>query len=191
MTHMQLLIQNILEHPHDFKWQTQGLGMMRLYLSQAVRLHIWDSSLKVPGVSALHTHPWHMKSTVIFGRYKQHRYTPIENNIWLPQAEEFNCVTIRCGEKACVTAEPIKIRLLENPEEIYLPLQSYEQAAPEIHLSIPDDGTVTLVERTFLEDPDHAQVFWRGRGGWVDAAPRPATREEVETVTRRVLETWL
>jgi len=191
VTHTQLLIQNILEHPHDFKWQVQGLGMMRLYLSKAVRLHIWDSSLKVPGVSALHTHPWHMKSTVIFGRYKQHRYSQLEDGVFNKHQEEFNCATIECGENACITEPSIKVRLLENPQEVHLPLQSYEQKADEIHLSTPEDGTVTLVERTFLEDVDHAKVFWRGNGSWVDAKPRAATCDEINQVTRRVLETWI
>ncbi len=184
-----LLIEAILKSPHEFKWQVQGLGMMRLYLSPAVRIHIWDSSLRVPGVSALHTHPWDMKSTVVAGFYKQHRYLrPVDAPYHT--FSDFNCVTIKCGEGACTVDEIVKVQLAEQPLEVYSPGQFYLQRHDEIHLSCPEDGTVTLVERTFLEDKDHAMVFWRGKRGWVDAEPRAATREEVEAVTSRALDTW-
>lgn len=187
---IRLLVENILKHPKDFEWSVQGLGMMRVYLSQAVRLHIWDSALKVPGVSPLHTHPWNMKSTVVAGRYKQHRYiTELELNP-LNKGEEFNMVEIKCGENACTMQEPQKISLVKCPLEIYKEGESYTQDSEEIHLSCPEDGTVTLVERTFKADRDHAKVFWRGKGGWVDAKPRPAEAHEVQDVTSRALRVW-
>lgn len=182
----KLLVKNILENPHDFKWSVQGLGMMRVYLSKAVRLHIWDSALKIPGVSALHTHPWHLKSFVIAGRYKQHRYT----KGFASFAESFNEVTIKCGENACVVGEPATIHLIEHDLEIYTEGDRYQQSADEIHLSLPEDGTVTIVERTFTKDTEHAHIYWRGTGSWVDAKPRPASPEEVESISTRALERW-
>lgn len=187
---VRLLVENILRRPGGFDWQVQGLGMMRLYLSEEVRLHIWDSSLKVPGVSAIHSHPWDLRSTVIAGRYKQHRFVPVKPYQVLP-GEKFKCVSICCGKDACMTGDPIEIELAEQPLEVYSEGMSYAQANDEIHLSCPEDGTVTLIERTFYEDRDHANVYWRGKGGWVDAKPRAATTEEVAIVTARALETWL
>jgi len=188
-TMIRLLVQNILERPGGFDWSVQGLGMMRLYLSDEVRLHIWDSALKVPGVSAIHSHPWDMESKVVAGRYKQHRYTRTPPNR-VPWGGKFKCVQIRCGEGACVTEPPVEVELDEQPLEVYLPGMSYNQSHDEIHLSCPEDGTVTLVTRAFLEDRDHARVYWRGKGDWVDAKPRRATPDEVTQVTARALRTW-
>src|SRR5579859_3298084 len=53
--------------------------------------------------------------------------------------------------------------------------QTYHQEKDEIHESLPFDGTVTLVTRTFTADRDHARVFWRGTGDFVTAEPRAAT----------------
>lgn len=189
-TYDRLLIENLLTKPHGFNWSVQGLGMMRLYLSQAVRLHIWDGALRVPGVSAIHSHPWDLQSRVIAGRYKQHRYQVLAENATATYAEQFNLALIKCGEGACVMGEPTKLYMIEMPLEIYAAGEAYAQSKEEIHLSLPEDGTVTMVERTFHEDRDHARVFWRGQGGWVDAEPREATRKEIEEVTGRALRTW-
>jgi hypothetical protein len=183
----RLLVENILRQPLGFAWSVQGLGMMRMYLSDQVRLHIWDSSLKVPGVSAIHSHPWDLKSTVVAGRYKQHRFI---GSYGSGIVQEFQCATIKCGDEACVTVDPVPVRLYEQNLEIYSAGQSYDQTKDEIHLSVPEDGTVTLVTRTFHADRDHAGVYWRGKGGWVDAKPRPATNEEVVAIATRSLEAW-
>lgn len=189
-TYDRLLIENILTRPHGFDWSVQGLGMMRMYLSQAVRLHIWDGALRVPGVSAIHSHPWDLQSRIVAGRYKQHRYQLLADNATHTYAEQFNVALIQCGEHAGVVEEPTKLYMIEMPLEIYAAGEGYLQSKEEIHLSLPDDGTVTLVERTFHEDRDHARVYWRGAGGWVDAKPREATKEEVEEITQRALRTW-
>lgn len=187
----RLCVENILRHPKEFKWSVQGLGMMRLYLSDAVRLHIWDSCLRVPGASPLHNHPWDLDSLVIAGKYRQHRYRVVEaKDCYGNPNEEFNMSTIQCGEQACTMTDPEKVFLQEDPLEIYIEGQKYHQDKNEIHVSCPEDGTVTIVSRTFHEDRDHALVLWRGRGGWVDAKPRPATPEEIAEVTQRALTTW-
>ncbi len=190
--HTRLLVENILIRPEGFDWTVQGLGILRIYLSKAVRLHIWDMSLRVPGVSALHTHPWDLASTVVAGRYKQHRYLETAKlpNPSYAEKQTFRTCEIQCGENACVTTESAEIELTECPIEIVPEGGSYFQKAEEIHLSCPEDGTVTLIERTFKEDTEHARVFWRGVGGWVDAKPRPATELEIKDVTLRALATW-
>lgn len=190
MDFQRLLVENILRHPTEFDWSVQGLGMMRLYLSQEVRLHIWDSALKVCGVSPIHNHPWNLDSMVIAGRYKQHRFKYVAPNVDEKLAMELNVAEIKCGENAEVVGEITKVKMIEDYLEIYSEGQVYSQAAAEVHLSVPDDGTVTLVKRTFKEDREHAKVFWRGRGGWVDAKPRKATPDEVLSVTKRSLELW-
>jgi hypothetical protein len=180
---MKLLVENILRHPTEFDWSVQGLGMMRVYLAPQVRLHVWDRALLVPGASPLHTHPWDFASTVVAGRMVNARFTE-------GAGEEWNKVTIKCGENACTVGEAEVVRLLAGPYEIYGETAKYQQKSTEIHWSQPEDGTVTIVERVVKGDPDHASVYWRGRGGWVDAKPRPATPDEVLAVTDRALKTW-
>jgi hypothetical protein len=187
--HERLLVENILQHPTEFKWSVQGLGMMRIYLSKAVRLHIWDSALKIPGVSALHTHPWDLRSTVVAGIYRQYRYVA-KDPAAIKLTPNYNFARIQCGEKACVMEEAKPVFLQEGEPEAYYQGESYQQTKDEIHYSFPEDGTVTLVERTFYADTEFANVYWRGKGGWVDAKPRAATFEEVRDVTQRSLALW-
>lgn len=47
-----------------------------------------DSALKVPGVSAMHNHPWDLISHVVAGVYKQHRFVEPTEALFVP--EEFN-----------------------------------------------------------------------------------------------------
>ena len=66
---------------------------------------------------------------------------------------------------------------------------SYAQSANEIHESFPTPGTVTVVERTFLPDSEHAYVYFTGEK-WGEATPRPATPEEVGAITGHALRRW-
>jgi hypothetical protein len=148
-----MLVENILRHPEGNCWQVQGLGMLRCYLDEAkrYRLHIWDNALRVPGVSAMHNHPWNLKSTVIAGCYKQYRFT---DPLGAQFSEGYNMVTIKCGSEACVVSEPQKVRLSQSFMEVYITGSEYTQNADEIHVSVPDDGTVTLVERVVPDGGD-------------------------------------
>lgn len=188
---LRAAVKKILQHPNDFDWSVQGLGMMRLYLDKpSIRLHIWDSSLKIAGVSALHNHPWDFHSVVIAGVMRNRRYDKLLRSC--TGYEEFNEVQIKCGENACTRGETTKVWLCESPEEKYHAGSDYYQKFSEIHLSSPEDGTVTLVSRVVPKDnsPDYALVFWRGNGPWVDAKPREAEYEEVKDVCARALTTW-
>ncbi len=66
----------------------------------------------------------------------------------------------------------------------------YGEIASDIHISVPEDATVTLVERTILKDPDHALVYWKKGEQWVSAEPRKATSYEVARVTENTLVNW-
>lgn len=66
----KLLVKAVLEHAQVYTWQLQGLGMLRLYLNKATRLHVWHSGFSVPGASTIHTHPWDFKSEVVAGSWK-------------------------------------------------------------------------------------------------------------------------
>jgi hypothetical protein len=57
----QLVVRSILEDPMR-QWTVQGLGMLRTYLPDNARLHIWNPALKFEEVSEHHTHPWDLVS---------------------------------------------------------------------------------------------------------------------------------
>jgi hypothetical protein len=182
---IKLLVKALLKSPFNLKWDVQGLGMLRTYLSPELRLHIWDSALQIPNVSPLHTHPWHLRSYVVAGQYKQFRYVEEDS----PFGVYFKSATIKCGKDAVCTTEPVIVKLLRQSLETYTEGQTYWQNKDEIHTSLPLDGTITLVERTFTEDRDHARVFWETE--FVSAEPRRATVQEIENTTRLALDKWL
>jgi hypothetical protein len=187
----KLLVKAILEAAPAFKWQIQGLGMLRLYLSKAVRLHVWHSGFASPGVSTLHTHPWDFESTVVAGQLENIRYkeTTGTANTEL-DTERFYSSLLHCGPGGGLKEDPQLVYLKQLPSEIYHEGESYTEKAEEIHESKPWDGTVTVVSRRFKPDEDHARVFWPVGTAWGSAIPRDATVEEVYVITQFALQRW-
>lgn len=201
---LKSVVQKMLEFPIEFPWEVQGLGFMRLYLGdRAQRLHIWDSSIKVYQASSLHTHHWDINSTVVAGIYKQHRYKSYDTEqgydteqiafkAWGAPPRKYNQARIQTGPNA-KKEEQSEVWLSELPLEVVHEGFGYKQERNEIHCSIPEDGTVTLIDRTLYPEPDGHGValsLWRGKGPWVSAAPRPATEEEILRITRTALDSW-
>lgn len=183
------LVKAVLKSPYALKWSAQGLGMLRTYLSEEVRLHIWDKSLQIENVSPLHDHPWHFDSHVVVGEIRQHRFT-LHTKIDKPDKSEWNLSLIKCGAGACTLSDPVPVILRELPLEVFREGDDYRQHRNEIHQSTPVDGTVTLITRRFAVNRDAARVFWKGKGGFVSAEPRPASFEEVKRVTEKALDLW-
>jgi hypothetical protein len=185
MNETKLLVKAILEHAEHFNWTLQGFGMLRLYLSKNLRLHVWTNVGKVPNVSTVHDHPWHFKSTVVAGQISNRLYKVVTG---LPATHQF--MTIKCGEGGCAMSEPEYIRLESDGTYHLHEGQSYAESKDQIHESVPAIGTVTLVERIFSGDPDLARVFWPIGEKWVSAEPRPATVAEVTEIADQALGRW-
>jgi hypothetical protein len=178
----QLFARKLLEQAEHYEWSLQGLGMFRLYLSRAVRLHVWDSRFAVPNVSTIHDHPWHFSSLVLSGQ--------LTNRI-LEQTEgepTHHRQRLLCGVGGHLLGEKEDVRLELGALEIYQIGDRYHEDARDLHESNPEDGTITLVRREFLKDPDHALVCFPLGTEWVSAEPRPATREEVRAMAKLALE---
>jgi hypothetical protein len=190
-TTTKLLVKSILENPtpQSRNWSLQGLGMLRLYLSTELRLHIWDSRYAVENASRIHNHPWDFVSYVVAGYVRQYRYVRSHD---LSIGTNHLCSVLKCGPGgACERTRPTATHLCRLPEEMYGETFTYAQRADEIHESLPGDGTVTLVTRHFTrEDRDHAQIFWPKGEEWVSAEPRPASDREVHEMTSKALEKW-
>lgn len=195
-----LLIRHILTNSGYNEWSVQGLGMFRLYLSKTVRLHVWDDRYIVPNVSTIHNHPWSFKSHIICGDirntvYETEDYESLQLNH--PNRKPTHSQSlIKCGMGGGVVKglalhdKMPDVRLKLKRTEIYragVDHNYYWQHEDEIHESFPTRGTITLVERTFSENTENAQVFYPVGTPWVSAEPRNATEEEVDQMLESAL----
>lgn len=162
-------------------WTVQGFGFMRLRISPSLRLHVWDSRLRVPHASDIHDHAqWAFRSTVLAGSICNVRYSITDPGA--PGALEHNMGTIKCGIGGGMSDEkPVLIGLLPLVPEMYTAGQSYSQEPGEVHRTMPTDGTVTIIEQ-FRRETDCARVFWPKGIEWGDAIPRKAETWEIEEV---------
>ena len=184
------MVRLILGDAQMFDWTVQGFGMLRMYIPtpehpKRFRLNLWNSKLAVPGVSIMHDHPWSFDSLIVNGAFRNVRY--VEDHF---SGDDFKFMTIKCGIDGCAMSEPSKLRLRALPTETYRTGDTYHQDASEIHASYYNDGTVTLNDR--IGDTEHARVFWADepQGYWVDAKPRTATPDEIQTTASLALALW-
>lgn len=171
-------VKEILETPLGRLWTTQEFGKMATDVTSNARLHIWDRRLLRPEVPAIHSHAFDFKSIVLVGRMRNLRF--FESNT----EDAFNRILVPGS------GEVTRAWLQELPMEVYGEQVQYKQKAEEIHQSMPDDGTITLVEWLYDESPRPMTVYWRGRLPWNDAKPRQATDEEIVSVAKRALDLW-
>lgn len=162
-------------------WSVQGMGMLRLYIADIGRLHIWDSQLRYPGVSMIHNHSWDLRSTVVAGCLVNTIYSEE------PVGEEFLRRRLVTGYN-CEFVEPaVPVHLVQWSRRAYLAGEVYAQNASEIHRTDAEDSTITIMERR--EDVNgEADVFWPAGTEWGTAKPRPATMAEIAQVTARAIE---
>lgn len=191
---LKLTVRAILEHPYDYEWSTQGLGMYRIYLSDEVRLHLWDQTAKVPSVTEIHDHPWGFESMIVAGELTNYRYMvdPTGAN---PSARHLMYSDLLLCSTGNLRGDPSPVRLEpwfpNGKGSVYAEGNSYSQRYNEVHRTEAADGTISIIVRRFREeDRDHAYVYWDRGAQFVSAEPRKATHEEVEDVTRRSLQKW-
>jgi hypothetical protein len=180
------LVKNLLENPHDNEWSIQGLGMLRTYLAPETRLHVWSQVASVEAASKMHTHPWDFESLIVSGRvcdFNCREITQYEGG-----GTRMRKQTIRCGEGGGLIGEPEDVRISVWPPKAYTEGQTYSHKAEDIHYSVPEEGSVTIIQREFREDTEHAFVYFNGE--WGTAEPRPATDGEIVAVCGSALERW-
>ena len=181
-------VQHILENPLRYdKWTVQGFGMLRLHLSDQIRLNVWDSALRYsPAPSMIHDHPWNFVSMIVVGRLWNQRYFRSVDKSKLRTHEE---KTIRPGMDFSDLSDVTQVRLVPAKEEFYANGMQYTQGSWEIHESKCEDGTVTVNARKRVGD-DQAHVFWALGDPWVTALPRPAHSTEILATCERSLKRW-
>ena len=184
-------VQAILEDWRRHKWTLQGFGMLRTYLDEAktVRLHVWDRRFQAPNVSLMHTHPWDFRSQVIAGSIRDAVFREVPARVLL-KSMPYMRQTVLCGAGGGLVGEPKLVHIEHASSLKYTEGMTYEHKAADIHVSYPADGAVTLVERTFGSDVDHAEVYWSKGDEFGSAEPRPATAWEIGLITGYSLYRW-
>ena len=182
------LVQSILQQWRSYEWTVQGFGFARTKIANVGRIHVWDSRLAVPLVSTAHTHPWPLKSTIISGELINLRLQEVDPHVpGLP----YMASAIKTGEGGGLTGEPREVRLLPcDDPEFYRPGNTYLQRPDEIHRTIAQDGTVTLLERPQGPPLEEALTFWPAGTHWVSAEPGKTEEWKLAMVIEYALARW-
>jgi hypothetical protein len=178
------LVRNVLENPSHYEWEVQGLGMLRTYLANNVRLHIWNDWLRIKNVTPIHNHAWDLESTIVAGSIVNIIYFIMPS----PGAVIYKRRTIDTNKGIVLAEDTCGLR--EVSREYYTEGQQYNQQWYEIHQSIPSDGTVTIIERKNPRNQKTADVFGPAHLPFVSAAPREAHSAEITVVTQHALTRW-
>ena len=172
------MLSSILSYPQDHTWTASGLGLIRCYLSEdrSVRLHIWNSDLRVPGVSMIHTHPWHLFSTIVCGCIVDNTYEEADasNDQFYPYFRR----KMRCGDDVQSLGKDAMVSLIKRQTKQYYPEDSYRHCPEDIHETEAAEGTVTVMTRV-QSDRDYAYIYWPGGTNFGDSYQRPATENEI------------
>lgn len=182
------LVRSILEQWRSYTWTVQGFGFIRTKIADVGRIHVWDSRLATPLVSTMHTHPWPLHSTVISGELINQRFTVVEKdgiNI-LPYLHS----RIKTGEGGGLHGSTNAVLLWASTPEFYRTGAGYDQEPEEIHRTIAQDGTVTLLERPQGPPLEEADVYWPHGTCWISAEPKPAEPWQLEQTIQYALARW-
>lgn len=181
------LVKSILEQWRSYTWTVQGFGFIRTKIADVGRIHIWDSSLAIARVSTAHTHPWPLHSTIISGELINQRFRiATSDKVGLSYQHQ----RIQTGEGGGLTGEPEAVQIVPLPPESYWQGDSYKQKPDEIHRSVAQDGTVTLMTRPQGPPLEEASVYWPTGTNWVSAEPKPIEAWRIELVVNYALARW-
>jgi hypothetical protein len=183
------LVRSILEQWRSYTWTVQGLGMLRTKIADVGRIHVWDSRLRVPLVSDIHSHPWDLRSLVVSGELLNQRFNA-ETERGAARRLPYTAQALQCGEGGGLLEKPYDIWLEALAPEVLFPGDTYTQAMNNLHRSLPQDGTVTLMERQESAEACHAVVCWPRGTQWVSAEPKPAETWQLQPAIDYALARW-
>jgi len=179
------LVRSILERYEHYDWTFQGFGFARTKIANVGRVHVWDSRLATPLVSTMHTHPWPLKSTIISGELINQRFAADAPGADIPYMRS----RIATGEGGGLIGEPVPTLVSGDTPEFYTAGETYSQEPAEIHRTLAQDGTVTLIERPQGPPLEEALVFWPAGTKWVSAEPIKSDWRLAQTI-RYALDRW-
>lgn len=182
------LVQSILQQWRSYEWTVQGFGFARTKIANVGRIHVWDARLAVPLVSTAHTHPWPLHSTIISGELINLRFQEVEPHV---PGVPYMASRIATGEGGGLVGDLREVWLLPVDEpEFYRPGNTYKQRPDEIHRTIAQDGTVTLLERPQGPPLEEALTFWPRGTHWVSAEPGKLEEWKLAMVIEYALARW-
>lgn len=181
----QAMTQQVLKHPENMEWSLQGLGMLRCYLTddRALRLHIWDDRYQTDRVSPLHDHPWDFESIIVSGALINVKYLKVPNDY--STGLMYQHTKIICGPGGGQVAKTNQARLRCIEKRVFEAGTSYSQQKHEIHETIPERGTVSVITKCDQRN-DEANIYWK-EGEWVSAEPEPASQSIVNDIIEYAL----
>lgn len=182
---LQLAVLALLERANNFDWSVQGFGVLRHYIGTIGRLHIWDSRLRYPGVSMIHTHSWDLRSTIVSGELCNTIYTEVPGG-GLPYHKQ----RLITGYMSHMVTPMADTRLVPWSRTVLVAGEIYQQRASEIHQTNTINGTITLMERREDENGE-ADVYWPHGTEWGTATPRRVNFVKEPTVCQIVHEARL
>jgi len=150
------LVRQILERATAYPW-TVATGRLTLMLEKdGVCINLFHERFEQPW-TRVHTHTMDFRSRIIAGSMRHRRYSRAARPEDLDDATEYGY------QRLSLANEPLESGtcfLAELTDERYVAVDEYEIAAPEIHRADAVDGTVTLVTRQFLTNPQDVCAFW-------------------------------
>lgn len=176
------IVKQVMENPFNYEWELQGFGMLRTYIDKDTRLQIWLKDFIVPNVTDIHTHPWDFQSFIYQGQIRNNIFSEygLQNSV---QGEWFQCdkCLILTGEHAYVKERNIII-LKPNGSFDYFRGDTYFHEKNIPHRIDFIDGTITILTKSNIHEDSLAYSYVKGfNNEWVSAAPRIATKEEIQT----------
>lgn len=177
---------SFLRHPLDLDWRAHGIGFIKAYLepTKTWRLNLYHTTIRNPGISVLHDHPWPLTSYIMAGLLLNRRYdwAGPHTTGGVPMHEG----TINCAQFNGLEGEPRDVRLVGLPVEVYYPGMTYSQQPQEIHETAAHNGTATVIRMGERRADGIAKVFWPYGSKWGDAS-RGLTREEIKIVAEAAI----
>ena len=182
------LVLSILKSWQAYEWTVQGFGFIRTKIENVGRIHIWDSRLAIDLVSTVHNHPWKLQSTIISGELINQRFRLLPGGRagMLPYWSQ----TLKTGEGGGLVGEAEMISLEPLSTEFYGTGNMYSQEAQEIHRTMAQDGTVTLLQREQGPPLEETLTFWPSGTVWVSAEPKVLADYLISQTVNYALQLW-
>lgn len=201
---------DILKNPLNYKWEVQGLGMLRTYLDDNTRFQIWNKDLIVEDVTDVHTHPWDFISVILQGKITNHIYKELAEPVDKSK-KYFRCL-ITTGEDAYVK-EKQEVYLSKLGKYPYYKGTFYVHKKHIPHKIKFKDGTITVLNKinkngecvyekyvkytdnhiiVLGQDKKSSEAYTYVKDGkeWVSAMPRPAKEHEIYDTIKKAWECY-
>ena len=172
------------------KWVTYGTGYAVLRLGDEAKFHVWADAFCAPGsdLGGVHTHRWHLASTVLLGRIETATLREVEGGEYLAQG---------CGCGIGPAMSPRACGLVEVQRAQAKAGHTYTSSIGSIHRVVGfSSPTLTFVRKRGRRAEDDATFFELAGRTSVNpyTTPRKLTLDDrlvVADAVRAALRRWV